>query len=361
MKKLQLLFTVCSLSLLTASPSNDQLQREIDQLKLRVDRMTSGSELPIGGVETPSAMGFILSADLLFWETQSDYCTYAYQISQSNTSLVPQSNQYYEVGIDWAWGFRVGAGYQFAHDSWKLLAEYTYLHPTGSASRAIANEQAGAFDLAKQTEGIRTNWGAGGALFAKNAQTTYALYYDYVSLQLEKNFCVSSAIDFATHFGLAAGWMTEKQTNTYTGGTDAGFLNTSMLTNENDNNYWGVGPIAGLGAFWNMGLGFSFFGDVSAEILVGKNRTSHLEQINDSSTEYAMIVFNGYRYLPQLFMQVGLAYDAYFNDGTKHLGVRAGWENELWFNQAVQLSEGLGQQYGDIQFSGFTLKVLFAF
>jgi len=361
MKKLQLLFAIFALPLFADGPSNDDLQREIDQLRMRVDRMSSGSEMPAGSAESRASNGFNISADLLYWQTQSDYINYALMTSQTNYNNVPQDNKFFEPKIDWAWGFRVGAGYQFEYDNWKLQAEYTWLRPKGGSSVTIDDNASGSIVLVEMSPGISTSWGTDGSIAAKNATTTFSLDYNYVTLQLAKNFCVSSHIDLTTHFGLGAGWMDTTQVTTYSGGTPVTFLNTNQLVTTMDNNYWGVGPVAGLGAFWHMGFGFSLFADTTAEILVGKSRTSRVEQVNSSESSFVKYTFDSYRYRPQLFMQLGLAYDAYFNDASQHFGLRAGWENQIWYSQMISLSDYNFEKYGDLQFSGLTIKALFEF
>lgn len=364
MKKLQLLFSLLALPLFSDGPSNTDLQREIDQLKLSVERLSSGSQVPTEmEAGHNDSCGFMVSADLLYWQTQSDLLTYPTAFSQTSLSSLPQDIRLRDTNIDWAWGFRVGAGYQFAYDNWRLDAEYTYLRPRGNQSTSYDTEANGGLPITATSPGISANFSTGSELFGKTASVAYHLDYDYVSLLLSKNYCVSRSVDVSMQWGLAANWFDQSVVAQYTGGTEENYLNTQVLTTKNFSDSWGIGPRAGLGALWHLGAGFGLFGDFAGEIMVGKVRGTSIQEVDGSSENYVKYHFDGYRYRPQLFMQLGLSYDAFFNGASQHFGLRAGWETQVWFNEGTNIVTypQIVQDFGNLQFSGFTLKAFFKF
>ena len=133
---------------LYAAPSNDDLQREIDQLKMRVDRMSEGSSLHSDKTaDAPTGYGVYLSADAIFWQTQGDTTQYSERMSQNvPASARPQDNIIENQSIDWTWGFKVGAGYTFDHDNWKLAGEYTWFRPDGTSRDSYGNGASGGYN-----------------------------------------------------------------------------------------------------------------------------------------------------------------------------------------------------------------------
>lgn len=360
----QLLAATCALTACTlhAAPSNDDLQREIDQLKLRVDRVTDGSSLHTDKTaDSPAGIGMSLSADALFWQTQADTTQYSLAVSQNVPTQLPSNINIQNQSIDWSWGFKVGAGYTFDHDNWKLDAEYTWFRPEGKSRDTYPTGTAGGYSIPFASVGVATVFSENAAPMAKNVSSYYKLTYDFATLELSRSFCVSRKIDFTTHLGLAGGWLKNLQQTRFWGGTQADFISTNNILSEQITRFWGIGPRAGIASTWHLGLGFSINGDVTAEVLTGKFDISNRSQGNGSTTLQTNVTSDFYSYRPQFFYDLGLGYDAYFNDAQQHLAIRANWETQVWMNQLYLFSESFWVNTGDLMLSGLTFKVLVDF
>lgn len=353
-KTMKRLLALVAIGALFADGQIDDLQREVDSLKHRVDQLSAGRQMTAPS-EQADAVGLGFSVDALYWAPQASKLVYAVSQTQSYAAL-PNNYSIGQEKIDWAWGFRVGASYQFNYDNWKLGADYTYLRPDGASRIGFDNAAEGRVTNSQASASLDSNNNTAG----KIGEGTYEYRYDYATLQLSRSFCLTPEINMTTHTGLGTGWFYQNLISKISGGNGDEFLGTNQISINAVSDMWGIGPVFGLTANWELGLGFSILGDITAEAMLTQYNLSLVERVNDNAATQVRTVTNFWVVRPQLFTTLGMAYDYFCNNGSQHFGLRAGWESQIWFRGDTTVSS-TGTVEGDLTFNGVTLRALFEF
>ncbi len=261
--------------------------------------------------------GFI-SADLLFWrpfEGGLDNCVPSLDSTSVAGGVVTSTfaGTSRTPSFKWNPGFRVGAGYDIASSGWGLETYWTHFqsHAYGNNSFRWNVD----FDVVDVTTGYKTG--------------------------------LSSCFDFRTFGGLRVARINQR--------LNLSEFGTELVAVNNKENFFGLGPVIGVTGDWDVGCGFSFYGNASASLLYGKfkiifdsssqsatsNSFSTVEKHLDTSQTAADFGF-GIRWLycfcqnQQVIFQLGLEHHRYFN-----------------FNR-------IGC-YGDLSFDGLNFSALFIY
>ena len=117
------------------------------------------------------------------------------------------------------------------------------------------------------------------------------------------------------------------------------------------NQYFGIFGDFAISAIW----GEFDVDSKSAEIVLDANG----EVVTDTTVTYINNCFNSMKSVIEFAM--GLEGDFWFSDDEFHLGVKLGWEYQLWpsMNQYFSLLDECA--HGDVSYMGFTMKVRFDF
>lgn len=345
-----------------------QLENQMKQVHTETAIGTFGAETAsarLNGKETDA----YVQLDILCWHTRFPGAAYA-ATDSAQASLFPIQGEVKNIDFDWDFGFRVGLGYNFAHDSWDIGARYTYFQTTGSDSESALRI------IPLQSEGIVPDMRKGALpfqaadfLYCTKASSTLEMTYQTLDLDLGRAFFVSQYLSFRPFWGVKTGWIKVTQTTRYTGGTpteggaknDAQYpnivagtevlgLQNNVITTSLKDTYWGIGPRVGCDSKWHMGAGFSIEGDVAAALLYGFNKARVQEDYSlYQPRETFFDVRDNIRLVtPVMEMKLGIRYDTNVNDDKQHFGVGFGYDTQYWFPD-------------DIMLYGFTLDFRFDF
>lgn len=188
--------------------------------------------------------GFI-SAELLYWrtfETGLDRCI-PVEISDTITSDGQVISRFRGKARDphfkWNPGFRIGAGYEFACSRWDVDASWSHLHAHSHSFNS--NEIDGRWNIDLDVFDIMAGYEADlGSCFSLRP---------FAGLR-------SARINQKIHIREFSNIFTENELIT--------------LNESNKENFWGVGPLIGLQAGWDMGCGFSLYASASLSLLYGR-------------------------------------------------------------------------------------------
>lgn len=105
------------------------------------------------------------------------------------------------------------------------------------------------------------------------------------------------------------------------------------------NEFTGIGPRVGVDADWRIGKGFNLFGSLAGSLLVGDFDLSLQElDLQVAATTYTTRVdvdrSDDNRPVPVVEMRAGIGY-AYALKNGMHIGAKAGYELQQWFNMAT--------------------------
>lgn len=297
----------------------------------------------------PKENGGLLDFALLYWraENQGFYSAW-HQTSPFVAVGAARSSATSVVRPEAAWdlGFRVGAGWNTAHDQWAVVANWTWYknHATNTSTQSdITAATADGRGFYPVNSGLFSSGGLVGPYLACN--TSWKLWLNAVDLELARSYYLTKTLLMKTCWGARGASLKQKFHSTFTSPsaavTVAGAPSPSPALSEEamrqKNKFWGVGPRAGVEADWTFGKGVSLVGRGAVSLLFGQQKWSSKDKTLESGNAIAT---NGaksggmYQTLaPNLQLFLGLKWGGYFSCDTVYCGVDIGWEANYWWNQ----------------------------
>lgn len=263
--------------------------------------------------------GISVMAQPLYWRVLQDGLDYAVTASYDLTAETSGSSAFYRVNVKdgkshsidpkWSWAFRIGVGYNMPYDGWDLNLGFTRFHSCASDS-VLTRSNPDPNNLLVATPG-NTIMGSGefvsgfwiAKLFSEpglmnQAKASWKLEIDLLNLLLGREFYVSKALCLKPSIGLLSGWVDQKY--------DLFFLTYDFPNNPDEiqrrinvrmkNDFKGFGPKIGLNTVWQLGKGFSIFGNGGFALLDGhfdiryRLRDEKLVRTSSSATGLAIVV-----------------------------------------------------------------------
>lgn len=352
---------------LVASSAFGAMEASLDQQMKQVRTMT---EADTYGAKTadatfaPESNGFSLSVDLLYWYARIGGTDYVYT-DDNLTSTLPLNGNTQEIDFDWDFGFRIGAGYQFDHDCWDVKAVYTYFESSGDDST-----NAGLNSSLIPLKGTSFIIDGTDDSFTSSTKATSQLNFDYddVQLDLGRAFFVSRYLSFRPSFGLKGTWIDFTQTSKYSGGNQAGQPDVNTVTVSDEDDFSGMGIVAGLSSNWYFGKGFSIFGNLASAMVYGNHKITHKEEYSANVDNKIRLFGNMHRWMPSVDYGLGVAYQVSLEDKKQAFEVSLGFEGTyIWSaNQNLQVNNvntpiKYNRYNEDISMHGVTLHAKWMF
>jgi hypothetical protein len=350
------------------------------------------------GVTAPSARpalennkGWILDVEALFWRSNPDglYPT----IESDNTGLnqTPDASRFTNAHFNylsprWDVGFRLGAGYNMVHDAWDVYADWTHFH-----NHLRKDTEADSETFPSQT--LTALWSAwdqnqtpntiNQAISASVAQSRYKLNLNLVDLELGRKLYVGQWLAIRPNIGLRGALIKQDFRMEYFQGVGTTVFNQLVEVIHMKNDFRGLGLRGGMNTQWNMGGGWSFFGDGAFSIIYGAFDVDQHEQNGPIATTNPSNVildvennFHASRAIADL--QVGIRWEHLFAESKNTVSVSLGWEQHIFWNQmewmrfntlvngpntvqSVLPATTFSHDGGDLSTQGVTLGVRFDF
>ncbi|MBS0653664.1 MAG: MOMP family protein [Verrucomicrobia bacterium] len=348
---------VC-LSVITFADAQD-LESRISNLEARMASISTQTALGSRGARMASAApqidsyGYYVTADFLYWNLTEGGTDYALT-DKKTPGDIPFKGKSKKIEFDWDPGFRVGVGYQLdEHDGWDGLLNFTWFQ-TEESSHAHAPSEGALVPL----------WGFPFSNVAEKAKASWEFDFYTLDFELGRRYFVSKYLSVRPEFGLKSAWIYQH--------VKASFLEitpsrTGNVQIRRKNNFWGIGPRAGVDATWFFDSHFSFFGTGSAALLWGDFDVREKEQ--ETIAHRKLINFNAdfNAIVPTAQLLLGFQWEANFNDARNHFKILLGYEFQYWWRQNQMLEfENEGSfnpdRYSeDVSLQGLTLDVRFDF
>ena len=312
------------------------------------------------GLPNPSARPQIATkyvdifADFLYWKA-SEVADWATVISIHQDTL---RTHYKTLSLDWKPGFRIGLGYEMAHDQWDTQIYYTYYrsHTTKHAHSNIGRVTPAFLGTKISLLSLLGDYESG--------KLRYELAYDILDWDLGRSFFVSKGLAFRPVIGLKGGWIDQSFHTHWKNIVASGIVIPITSKEKLLNNFGGGGPKAGIGGKWIFAaytnLSFQVVGDFAAAFMWG--HWDLTDKFRDSlGTE--VVIKNGRRNFGAWMLQgfLGLGMDLNFNQERSHFSLNAGYEIQDWFNQFQLIDLTTGTEDKDLLLQGLTLDIRFDF
>ncbi len=269
--------------------------------------------------DTPG--GWTVMGEAMFMRPSTSELDFAIEDSAGAKIVGPA--EVVSVDTDYEPGFRVGAGYGFAGTG--VDAKVVWSHLDADFSESAVAPAGGRLQATQSTRGTLQD--------ADSASATVDFDYDVVDLEVGQTFQAGgSSVDVRLFGGVRYANIDQARDIFYEGGDfDRGGPATGVRVSSTID-FVGAGPRIGVGAAWNVGHGFSLFGQTAGSLVVGNFDTSLFETNDSVGTPVAVDVTQDFntRVIPVAEISLGAGWKRQFSLGL--LTLRGGYQLENWFN-----------------------------
>lgn len=186
----------------------------------------------------------------------------------------------------------------------------------------------------------------------------WKLDYETIDGQILYDFYTNSCSTYTPYFGVRGAWINEKLRAHFDDEDECDNALTAIsnliTTDQNHREkFWGVGPYIGIGADWNLGSGFSIYGNIDVGLLYGKFKITVDDFLTfDEEIDTSAFCNRRHVHACQAFIDaaIGIQWETCINDCVA-LILRLGAEHHRYFNH-----NQIGG-YGDLCLDGGTLSV----
>lgn len=323
---------------------------------------------------------FFVTGDLLFWKVEQGGMEYTDSFTfNTNLPNALMNADSKELHFNYDFGYRVGLGVNTPYDGWDVYADYTFfrssesqrLPPGGKKGRKKKNRSScgpGRGGPAGMFFPLLAYQGVNGIIeVAQNVKAHWEVKLKDIDFEIGGEYYLGRHLSFRPAMGFKAAKIDQRFKVSYTNLT----INSNPVVNpatfivKGRNEFKGIGPKIGIGSFWDLGVGFSLFGNLGAALLAGWFDMDQVQ--NQFETEIIDLDSHLKRFAPVLEILIGATWDVYFHHNKFHLGFHAGYEAQYWWrqNQVEDFINNLVPAYmrfsEDLSFSGLTAGVRFDF
>ncbi len=400
LKHTKIYSTVC-ISLMTTLFSADIAQNQTNkQQKNQVQQVQAPPTCTKGS-------NYFFYGDVLVWQAHENNLPVAIDNYNSINSNVINDGETKNLEFNWDVGFRVGFDAKLAETGWDLnlawLRFYTDAHKhlnTHDTTHQLYPTQmhpADAFFSLGMDNAAVLNYTPELVYFINDgtnnsfseAKAHWEAHLNQIDLDMGRAFDVTRWLTLRPHFGIRTTWIKQVFNIKYENNLAVNQLFQATpifpITNplqfvlesfqdggdnfkvQKRNHWWGLGPEAGLDMLFNVGCGFSVFGNVAAAIEYGFHDTSDKDR--DQTLEFTNIkVKDSFRTAhPILDLVLGLHWKYEFCRRFT-LGLTGAWEQHVYFSQnqfpVFVDSKSLGSYIttnSDLTYQGYSFSVQLGF
>ncbi len=333
-----------------------QYQQDMKQQQdMKNNNMMMMNVVTLTSARPESEYGWYFFGDALYWHADVGNADWA-----ERTETIANTNSYkvHQLDFKWSWGFKAGIGVNMDHDMWDSSLMFTWFETDNTNSIGFENE-------AGVTQHITTFLPAQENVVSSKHRWT--IHYGMFDWMLGRWQYCSKSLAMHPFVGVKGGWINQYRT-----------VNVRDSVNRRGrfrNDFWGVGPSAGLNTLWvlgsagsNMDHRFSLFGDVAGALMYGHFCNNYKVSATDNTQKIKHL--NRNLAVSMLQAAMGLSWDTAFNRDRSHFMMKVGYEFQYWFrqNQFLSLKETPGDgllgaiRYSDdLALQGVTAEFRFDF
>jgi hypothetical protein len=308
------------------------LENRVTALEQR--KSANGMINPNGRPLTTNGCGVYFTGDFLYWHAEETGLGYVVKNNDSGDWV--SNGKLKTPNFGWDPGFRIGVGFDLAHDGWDIYTAWTWMQ--SSATDTISAPAGG--NLFPTFMNFQTINQSG---TVSSAYEKWKTKLNVIDLELGRQFFVSKWLTLRPFFGLRTAWVYQSYHLSYNGEFDTLFPTLvsdrigTLSTPNNSNHYWGLGLRAGLNTQWGLGAGFSLYGDAALSLLWGTFRVKESECFleNGAAAGENMLDLKKHESAtrPITDLAAGIRWDTHFCDGRYYFRIQAGWEQHIFFSQ----------------------------
>jgi hypothetical protein len=306
---------------------------------------------PAAGPRVIDGCNLFVTADYLYWTARESNLQYASTGYSNSGTYSIQGGRTKTPHFDFESGFKTTLGWSFGHDCWDTLATYTWFQTSNNTGSIKATQDEGLYPYFWPYIPMYSD-----DYFTK-AHTNWGLHFNAIDWELGRNCYISKYLSLRPFVGLKGTWQHQHFNNSY-----KGFSDYIPFSYHNDNylSSIGLGIRTGLNTAWHLSQSWSIFGDLALSALWQSVKVSRKDSYTISGEDKLTTVntrSNMHIIVPVLELALGIRKDVWINDDKVHIGIQAGWEEQIWWNQN-QFIEDLATSFnGNLFLQGLTARL----
>lgn len=326
-------------------------QERIGVLESQMKEVFTGTMLGDCGAKAASARPQIHSnrlffkADALLWKAffgGSDYAA-------TDNSLEALMGEVKRADFRWRGGFRVEGGYHLPHDNWDFLVTYTWFH-----DKAVKSVDSSSGTIVPLIPPF-ASYSAGAS-----ASIRWPVRLQNLDIDLRRPYFLNRHFSVAPFIGLRNAWIDHGYYATYTD-PDGDVVTTNVYAKQN---FWGIGPVAGMGTEWHITSHWWIFSSFAGAVLASNYDV--ISRVYNDGVTVDDLSADTQRLSPTIQGALGFGWHMNMNRCRNHLALRFSYEGQYWWKQNLTIHYAsttypivrLGE---DLGFHGFTFDMLFDF
>jgi Legionella pneumophila major outer membrane protein precursor len=333
----------------------------LDSLSLSVNVQECNNGLPnISARHCPNSRDFSIFANFIVWTAREAGADIWAEVIVSDGLIA--SNDLLQVNFGWDPGFRVGVGYGMKHDQWDTQVFYTWFNTIGKDATSSGPGTVYSTFLGNFYVDNADGAGLSGPAY-QSATIGWTINFNMFDWELGRKYRVSKALSLRPFLGIKGGWIYQSIHSKWQNPDRFGVAFFNVGTENLENNFWGIGPGAGINTQWDLFKGqsqFYLFGNFSGALMYGHWFFSDLFQ-NDISQQVSVSLqdINSGASMLRTFM--GFGCDVNFHRNQCRFSAKLGYEMQLWLDQLQFYSFTGGRLVNVLTLQGGTFEICFDF
>ncbi|MBS0619903.1 MAG: hypothetical protein JSS61_00380 [Verrucomicrobia bacterium] len=279
--------------------------------------------------EVKRGFGPTAYADMLYWTATSDGWNVGIVDHAPSSTTPTRSARVKEIDPKWEFGWRVGLGWDLSYDGWDLDLNWTHFGDKASENVHIDPSKKTFFPSRSLPSALMNT--------ASGAKSSWHLHFDTLDFSFGRAFQVDKSFSIRPSMGLRAARIQQSLKVNYE--NVVSLLNQQLglpspiptLHVYEDNDFWGLGILAGLDTRWVLCKHFNLYADAMGSLLWGD-----FDQSNKTHSESQTFVHmkDDYQAIRgNLDLAAGFLWDWYLAKRRVYLALNVGYEYHIWFNQ----------------------------
>ena len=309
---------------------------------------------PSAGPRVIDGVGLFLTGDYIYWTARQDNMQYA-STGYTNTLLLStHGGKNAELKYRFQTGFKAGLGFSFGHDLWDMAFNYTWFQSNNNKGSIHGNYRAGLIPTFTPYITLTTDD------YFTNASAVWRLHFNTLDWELGRNFYISKYLSLRPFVGLKGSWQNQHNNSAYAGIKSS---EPFQYTRNLESSFLGLGIRTGWNMAWHLAGTWSLYGDVALASLWGQFKTERTDKATVPGATHTPVSTSGQIHTasPVLELALGLRKDQWFYNNRFHIGVQAGWEEQIWWNQNQFSWDKAISQSGNLVLQGLTVRLRFDF